>query len=242
MKNKRVLVTGASSGIGASTAEEFLLQGAKVGLHFNKNRTGAYAIQKKFSERQCRLFQADFTKTDKVLSLWKNFVDWAGGIDVLVNNAGEINPMPLEELTEEVWDSSFQVNTKAPFLLSKKAFEYMKKNGSGRIINISSIGVKFGGSITTIHYSASKAALEAITRSFAKAGAQYNILVNAVQVGVTDTPLHKKIGRSDLSERISLIPLKRLAQPKEIARVILFLAAEDNSFITGTVICVSGGE
>ena len=242
MKNKRVLVTGASSGIGASTAEEFLLQGAKVGLHFNKNRTGAYAIQKKFPERQCRLFQADFTKTDRVLSLWKNFVDWAGGIDVLVNNAGEVNPVLLEELTEEVWDSTFQVNTKAPFLLSQKAFEYMKKNGSGRIINISSIGVKFGGSITTIHYSASKAALEAITRSFAKAGAQYNILVNAVQVGVTDTPLHKKIGRSDLSERISLIPLKRLAQPKEIARVILFLAKENNSFITGTVICVSGGE
>ena len=93
-----------------------------------------------------------------------------------------------------------------------------------------------------MHYSASKAALEAITRSFAKAGAPFNILVNAIQAGVTDTPMHAKIGRYDLSDRIEMIPLKRLANPKEISDTVLFLAGDGGSYISGTIIPVAGGE
>jgi len=118
----------------------------------------------------------------------------------------------------------------------------MSRQCSGRIVNISSIGVKFGGSTRSMHYSASKAALEALTRSLAKAGTGFNVLVNAVRPGVTDTPLHKKTGRKDLTKRRNLIPLKRLARPEEISNVVMFLAGEKNTFITNSIIDVAGGE
>ncbi len=243
MKGKRVLVTGASSGIGFQIASDFLKSGASVGAHFRHDDEGVRRLSQHTTSGEYEVFQADFSYSADVHRLWGEFLDWRGGIDVLVNNAAEAaSPLPLEELSEEAWDATFQVNTKAPFLLSRAALECMKPQGSGRIINISSIGVKFGGGITTVHYSASKAALEAITRSFAKAGAPFNILVNAIQAGVTDTPMHAKIGRYDLSDRIEMIPLKRLANPKEISDTVLFLAGDGGSYISGTIIPVAGGE
>ena len=118
----------------------------------------------------------------------------------------------------------------------------MSKQKSGRIINVSSIGVKFGGSPNTVHYSASKAALEALTRSFSKIGAPDNVLVNAIRAGVTDTPIHSKLGRKDLSRRSGMIPLGRMADPEEISQAVLFLASDQSSYITGSIIPVSGGE
>ena len=152
------------------------------------------------------------------------------------------NPVPINELSEWAWDNTFQVNVKAAFLLGRAALSQMQEQKSGRIISISSIGLKFGGGINTVHYSASKAALEAVTASLAKAGAPFNVLVNTVRAGVTDTPMHEKIGRTDMSDRASLIPLKRLALPSEISRAVQFLAGDNSSFVTGSVLTVSGGE
>jgi 3-oxoacyl-[acyl-carrier protein] reductase len=118
----------------------------------------------------------------------------------------------------------------------------MQEQRSGRIINISSIGVQFGGGVNSVHYSASKAALEALTLSFAKAGAPYNVLVNTVRAGVTDTPFHEKIGRDDLTDRANLIPKKRIAKPEGISNSVLFLASDSSSFITGSTLTVAGGE
>ena len=120
--------------------------------------------------------------------------------------------------------------------------KHMKRNKCGRIINISSIGVKYGGHPNSAPYTISKAALEAMTILFAKAGAPHNVLVNAVRVGATDTDFHKLNPSKDLSSRINLIPLKRLADPSEIASTIYFLASEESSFVTGSVITVAGGE
>lgn len=244
LKNKYVLVTGASSGIGFQIAKDFLLEGAIVGAHYCWNKKGVEKLLKYFRSNRCKFFQADFSSSDNVYSLWRQFISWTKGrIDVLVNNAGEVSrPAPLEDLNDDVWDSVFQVNVKAPFILSRAALSVMSKKRSGRIINISSIGVKFGGSTTTVHYSASKAALEAVTKSMAKAGAPFNVLVNAVRAGVTDTPFHEKIGKNDLSGRIQMIPLKRLATPAEISNVVLFLASDKSSFMTNSVVDVAGGE
>lgn len=244
LKNKYVLVTGTSTGIGWQIAKDFLAEGAIVGAHYYGDKAGVEDLLKYAQEGQCQIFEADFFKSANVLRLWDEFIAWSKGrIDVLVNNAGEAShPQPLEELSEEAWDKTFQINLKAPFLLSRAALALMSKQQSGRIINISSIGVKFGGSPTTIHYSASKAALEAVTKSLAKAGAPFNVLINAIRPGVTDTPFHKKIGREDLSSRATLIPLKRIAQPSEISNMVIFLASQKSSFITNTVIDVAGGE
>ena len=243
MKGKRVLVTGASSGIGSQVAADFLSKGAVVGAHYRHNQEGVKKLLEHAERGQCGIFQADFSRSAEVLRLWDEFINWSQGIDVLVNNAGELDAAaPLEELDEDTWDRTFQVNVKAPFLLSRAALSIMSKQRSGRIVNISSIGVKFGGGVSTVHYSASKAALEALTNSFAKAAAPFNVLVNTVRAGVTDTPLHEKVGRHDMSRRTALIPLKRLAKPSEISEAVLFLASEKSSYISGSVLTVAGGE
>lgn len=244
LKGKKVLVTGASSGIGFQIAYDFLQAGATVGAHYRSNLQGVNNLLTSASHEQCKIFQADFSDKMQVIRVWKEFINWSSGIDILINNAGEAAvPVPLEELDDDSWDRTLNVNLKAPFWLSREALRIMSAQKSGRILNISSIGVKFGGGLNTIHYSASKAALEALTLSLAKAGAPDNVLVNAVRVGVTDTPMHGKIGReSDLPSRAALIPLGRIASPSEISQFVLFLAGEHGSYITGAVIPVSGGE
>jgi len=243
IKNKYVLVTGASSGIGFQIAKDFLLEGAFVGVHYCDNLNGAKRILKFAKNKQCKLFKSDFSKSEEVSALWNEFIQWSKGhVDILVNNASFVKPLSLENLSEEEWDKTFQVNLKAAFQLSRAAFSIMSKKKNGRIINISSGGWKYGGGKDTIHYSASKAALEALTIAFAKIGAPHNVLVNAIRPGPTKTPFHKKIGRNDLSARINLVPLKRLAKPSEISNTVLFLASSKSSFITNTIISVAGGE
>ena len=164
---------------------------------------------------------------------------------MLVNNAGGVyGARDVLTLDEESWDKTFALNTTASFFLARDAFLYMKNHGGGRIINISSISAKYGGSPTTIHYGAAKAALDAVTKGLAKAGAPYNILVNSVRGGVIDTPFHKKIHRDkkSLEERIKLIPLKRMGEPIDVARVVLFLASDAGSYITGEIFTVAGGD
>ena len=243
LKNKYVLVTGASSGIGFQIAKDFLLEGAFVGVHYHDNLNGAKRLLKYAKNKQCKIFKSDFSKSEEVSALWNEFILWSKGhIDVLVNNASFGKFTSFENLSEEDWDRTFQVNLKAVFQLSRAAFPIMSKKKNGRIINISSGGWKYGGGKTSVHFGASKAALEALTMAFAKIGAPHNVLVNAIRPGVTDTPFHKKIGRNDLSERINLVPLKRIAKSSEISHTVLFLASSKSSFITNTIISVTGGE
>ena len=245
LKNKYVLVTGASSGIGFQIAKDFLLEGAFVGVHYHDNLNGAKRILKFAKNKQCKLFKSDFSKSEEVSALWNEFIQWSKGhVDVLVNNASFVKPLSLDNLSEEEWDKTFQVNLKSAFQLSRAAFSIMSKKKNGRIINISSGGWKYGGGKDTIHYSVSKAALEALTMAFAKIGAPHNVLVNAIRPGATNTPGHlqRYPDTSDFSARVNLVPLKRLAKPSEISNMVLFLASSKSSFITNTIISVTGGE
>ena len=244
LKNKYVLVTGASSGIGFQIAKDFLLEGAFVGVHYYNNLKGAKRTLKYAKNKQCKIFKSDFSSSKEVSALWNEFILWSKGhIDVLVNNASFIKYVPLENLSEEEWDKTFQVNLKAPFQLSRAAFPIMSKKKNGRIINISSGGWKYGGGKATVHFGASKAALEALTMAFAKIGAPHNVLVNAIRPGATKTPtIIKRYDRNNLSARVNLIPLKRLAKPSEISNMVLFLASSKSSFTTNTIISVTGGE
>jgi 3-oxoacyl-[acyl-carrier protein] reductase len=247
IKGKRVLVTGASTGIGAAIAELFGEYGAAVGIHYNTSEKEALELKRKIASSggKAEVFKADLLKKSERSALIKQFTAKFGGIDILVNNAGGVyGAKHLLDLDEESWNKTFALNTTAPFFLAKEAFSYMKDHGGGRIINISSVSAKYGGSPTTIHYGAAKAALDAITKGLARAGAPYNILVNSVRGGVIDTPFHKKIHRNkkSLEERIRLIPLKRMGKPEDIARVVLFLASEAGNYITGEIFTVAGGD
>ncbi len=145
LKNKRVLVTGASSGIGASTAKLLGSYGAFVGVHYRSNREGATDTVNKIKERggRAEMLQGDLLDAAVRKNLIKAFIDAFGGIDVLVNNAGGVyGASHFLELDEESWDNTFALNVKAPFFLAKDTFAFMKEQGGGKIINISSISAK----------------------------------------------------------------------------------------------------
>lgn len=245
MKGKRVLVTGASSGIGACIADLLGSYGAFVGVHYRSNKKSATDIVSKINKQggKAEALQGDLLAASVRANLLKSFTDVFGGIDVLVNNAGDVCGFKhFLELDEESWDDTLTLNAKAPFFLAKGAFSLMKEQGGGKIINISSISAKYGGSPQTLHYGAAKAALDSITVGLARAGAQYNILVNSVRGGFIDTPFHERIGRGNLEDRIKLIPLKRAGQPIDIARMVLFLASRAGDYITGEIFTIAGGD
>lgn len=242
---KRILVTGASSGIGMETALRLAAQGAAIGVHYHRHRDAATSVveQIRRSGGSAVALCADFLDRDRTRALVPEAVEALGGLDGLVNNAGGIpRPRNILEVDDADWDQTFELNVHAPFVLAQGAFAHMLGHGGGRIVNISSIGVKFGGSPTSLHYSAAKAALESLTVGLSKAGAPHGILVNTIRPGVTATPSWASTPDDALDQRIALIPLKRAGTPEEIASMIVYLLSPSATFITGQMFAVSGGE
>ena len=158
IKGKRILITGATGGIGSALAELFADYGAHLGLHYVKNHKKALNLLKKTREKtSSEIFKANLLKSKEVMNLAKSFIKKLGGIDVLINNAGSYNHIDFRSLDEKSWQNTFDLNVKAPFILSRDVFNSMKDQGGGRIINISSVNVKYSGSGKSLHYIASKA-------------------------------------------------------------------------------------
>ncbi|HAM34781.1 MAG TPA: hypothetical protein DEB40_00050 [Elusimicrobia bacterium] len=243
LKGKVVLITGASGGLGSAMAQEFAARGCKIGLHYHAGAAAARALLKKLpAPGPHAALRADLRRNADCRRLIVDCVRRLGHIDILINNAGAlIGQAPVDAVSERSFDEAFALHAKAPFLLSQAAFSIMKRRGGGRIINISSIGVKFAGFPNSAHYAAAKAALESLTLSFARAGAAHNILVNAIRPGVILTPFHDKAPK-DMAKRIALIPLVRAGEPLDVARAALYLASQAGSFITGQILPVTGGE
>jgi len=248
IKNKKVLITGANGGIGSAISELFAKHGALVGLHYYQDKKRALELRRKitsFGGQAEILKKTDLTKSASRHNLIREFIQKFGRIDVLVNNAGGVyGAKEFLSLDEKSWEKTFTLNTATPFFLAREAFRYMKKQGGGRIINISSVSAKYGGSATTLHYGAAKVALETVSKGLARLGAPHNILVNTVRGGIVDTPFHRKIHRSkaDIKRRVKLTPLGRIGKPSDIARMVLFLAAEGGDYITGEIFTVAGGD
>jgi 3-oxoacyl-[acyl-carrier protein] reductase len=245
LKNKKILITGATGGIGSCLVQMFAKEEAILGIHYHQNQEKAQSLLRDIDMNGGRAgcFQADLLSTNE-LSLIQDFIERFGGIDILINNAGGIlGFMDFLELNESAWAETHRLNVQAPFFLAQRAFAYMKKHGGGKIINISSIAAKYGGSLESIHYGSAKAGLEAITIGLARAGAPHNILVNAVQAGFIDTPLQHRLARKkNLQERIDLIPLKRPGSPQDVAGAVVYLASAAGDFITREIMTVSGGD
>jgi 3-oxoacyl-[acyl-carrier protein] reductase len=234
---KTVLVTGAGAGIGLSCAKIFLESGWHVYAHYRQSEDALRELQKSRGEKNLTLLKADFSVESEV----KAFLNGIAALPfkALVNNSATYDLSNSQPDRIKAAKDTFFVNTIVPTLIAETVFEGMKKEG-GAIVNVSSIGVKYGSDPKNIFYGASKSGLETVTRTLARAGAPFNILVNTLRPGVTDTSFHAKIGKNT-EERKKLIPLKRLGTPEEIAQFIYFLCAE-NTFMTGEIVTVAGGD
>ena len=242
LKDKAALITGGGRGIGAATAFVFAEEGARVGIVDIRDEglkeVAAQARQKGF---ELKVFVGDVSKKDQIERVMQGFIQEFGRIDILVNNAGIAISRPFLEKTVEDWVKTLDVNLIGLFLCSQSAARYMVEQKSGKIINISSIrGIDHCGREGIMDYSASKAAVINLTKTMAKELAPY-INVNTVAPGHTATEMTKSLPEEIKRNMIEGSYLKRMAQPEDIAKAILFLASNDADFVTGQVLLVDGG-
>ena len=235
---KKVLITGAGDGIGLACVGVFLKNNWQVVAHYHSSSTHLEKIQKAVGKENIIFLKADFSQKAQINNFLKTIKTL--NVDALVNNAALYDMSTTQKDRLKAIEDVLLVNTIVPTLIAETVLATMKVKKSGAIVNVSSVGVKYGSGLKNIFYGASKAGLETVSKSLAREGAAYNILVNTVRPGITDTAFHQKAGK-DMKERVKLIPLKRMAKPEEIARQIYFLCAE-NTFITNEILTVAGGE
>ena len=244
MKGKRVLVTGAGTGIGKGVALEFCRQGADVVFHYSSSSDGAMAaVEQARSEGAVKVtaIQADFRQADAPAQLAAQTVEFLGGIDILVNNASITLNIPFENATQEQFDTVFAVNIKAMYFLSQAVVQTMLQQGSGVIVNTSSIHAVEAYMEHTI-YAATKGAINAFTRVLAIELAPKGIRVNAVVPGAVEVEAHHKIFADyDVEAGGKNIPVGFVGQPSDIAKTVLFLASDDARYIVGQALIVDGG-
>jgi NAD(P)-dependent dehydrogenase (short-subunit alcohol dehydrogenase family) len=243
LEGKVALVTGAQQGIGRAIAVALGRDGADVGVNFLDDASAAEGVAREIRGlgRRAVTVQGDVSRAASVESMVKTVVDALGPPDVLVNNAGVFPRAAFLELPEREWDHVLGINLKGSFLCAQAVARALVAAGRpGAIVNISSSAVR--GDPRGVHYSSSKAGVVGLTRAMALALAPHRIRVNAIAPGLTDTA-QPRYGNTEeqIAERAREIPLGRIAQPEEIAKVAVFLASAESGWVTGELIHVNGG-
>ena len=240
LKNKVALITGGGSGIGEATVLRFAEEGAKVVIN-DLNADNANSVAEKLKAKGCDVLVciADVCKKSDVEDMIKKTLKKFGRLDILVNNAGINRDSFAKKMSEEQWDKVIDINLKGTFLCAQAALGPMMEQKSGKIINTASIGAL--GNIGQANYSASKAGVIGLTKTLALEAARYNINVNSVSPGATNTAMTANMPSEIIQFVKGKIPLGRFAEPKDIANMHLFLASEESDYITGQVIFVDGG-
>ncbi len=240
------LVTGARRGMGRSHALALAQQGAKVAVtdtDANECLPVVEEIKSKGGEAIC--LKMDVSNAAEVNQVFDEVIKQFGRLDILVNNAGIFQPKPALEITEEDWDKMIDIDLKGEFLCAQRAAKEMAKNKWGRIINIASIasggvGVGISGGA---HYTAAKGGVIGMTETMAVEWAPLGINVNAIGPGAIDTPMVSaaQIPEEAMKVMMAGIPLKRIGRPEEVSAMVVFLASEESSYVTGATFYVDGG-
>jgi len=246
LKGLRVLVTGASSGIGAAIAAGFARCGSRVVVHYNSNEAGALEVASGIRQfgGHCEVMRAELADPSAPAALAREAGEWLGGLDVLVNNAGGLfGRYRLDQIDEAHLDQVIGVNLRAVILLTQTCVPMLKAAGGGAVINTSSVGARQGGANGALVYAATKGALNTLTVGLAKELGPHGIRVNAIAPDVVMTPLHARLtSPKRLSEIPAEVPLGRLGLPEDCVGPVLFLASRTLAgYVNGQVLEVGGG-
>jgi NAD(P)-dependent dehydrogenase (short-subunit alcohol dehydrogenase family) len=236
---RQVLVTGASSDIGLAVCRKYLENDYKVVGHYHRGQRAFFQLLETSSNMTS--IQVDFSNPENLERSIAGNADLFSQSDVVVNAASLVENQPFEDITAANILRAISINLIPGMLLMRTIAPAMVTRGWGRFVHLSSIGVKFGGGSSTFCYSLSKHAMEFLP-SCTKDWAAHNVFVNVIRVGITDTRLHAFIPNKDMTKRVSLIPIKRMAQPEEMAKYIFWCGSEKNTFMSRQIIEVAGGE
>ena len=239
-------VTGSSTGIGAASAVALARQGCRVAVHYNRSEDEAREVMEQItaSGGDAMLVGGDVSDAGEVERMAREVEDRYGRLDVLVNNAGSlIERRSFSEMTEDLWDRVISVNLKSVFLCSKAVLPMMKRQGSGRIINMTSVAARNGGGPGSAAYASAKGGVSTLTRAMAKELVSDHILVNGVAPGIITTPFHDRFTPPDMREGMTgAIPIGREGTPEEVAGAVVFLASPAADYLVGEIIEVNGGQ
>ena len=238
--NKVVVITGASRGIGREIAKGLAKKGYLIVANYNKSERKILELKKDLEKENIyiEIFKADVSKREEAKKLIQHTIHKYGKIDVLVNNAGISQFKEFTQITDEDWKTIINTNLNSVFYMSQEACKNMIHNKSGCIINISSIWGLVGSSCE-VHYSVSKAGVDAITKSLAKELGPSNIRVNSIAPGIIDTDMNKNLNKEEIDNIRNEIPLEKIGKTIDILKCVEWLIEDD--YTTGQIISINGG-
>jgi 3-oxoacyl-[acyl-carrier protein] reductase len=242
LMNKVSIVTGGAQGLGRAIALDL----ARKGSHLVVGDVNLEAAQRVTEEvhalgRRSLALRVDVSNARDVSEMADRVVKEFGRIDILVNNAGICQVVTIEKMSEEDWDRVMAVNLKGVFLCSKAVMGVMKKQRSGRIVNMGSLAGKVGGIATGANYSVSKAGVMCFTKALARELAPYGVTVNAVAPGVIETDMTRGITQGDFTNYLKTIPLGTIGSAEDVSHAVAFLVSDEARYITGEILDVNGG-
>ena len=245
MKNltgKRALVTGGGQGLGYAIVDQLLDAGADVAIHYFSSETGARELKTK--AKRAEIFRADLTKESEAAGLVNNAAKFLGGLDILINNAGDlVERRKIQEIDAAFWERVIDVNVTSMLWVTRAAVPWLEKAGKASIVNLSSLAGRKGGHPGSLVYSTAKGAVLTWTRALATELAPKGIRVNCVAPGfILGTRFHQTHTTDDSAKQtIAGIPLGRAGTPDDVARAVVYFASEFDGFVTGATLDINGG-
>jgi len=236
-KGKIAVVTGGASGIGKSCCLSIAEKGATV-IAVDRNENGAKAVADEIKQKggNAEGLSLDIVNITQIKEVVDYIENKYSRIDILINCAGITQVITIEDITETEWDRMLGIDLKGPFFVNQAVINVMKKNNSGKIVNLGSVAGEVGGIVVGANYVAAKAGIIGLTKSLAKSSAKYGINVNTVSPGFIDTEMTK-----DLNQDVKMVPLGRKGTSEEVSDVILFLCSDYARYLTGVNLDVNGG-